>query len=425
MNDIAIKVENLSKRYTIGRSTGQQTFRETIQATFAAPFRRASSLLRGDTTRNAPQTFWALRDISFNVERGEVVGIIGRNGAGKSTLLKILSRITGPTQGYAEIHGRIGTLLEVGTGFHPELTGRENIYLNGAILGMSRGEIKRKFDEIVAFAEVETFVDTMVKHYSSGMYLRLAFAVAAHLEPEILIVDEVLAVGDAQFQKKCLGKMGEVAKQGRTVLFVSHNMGAMRNLCTRAIWLEAGQCQLDGSTHAVIERYLQHTLLPASSSIDLRTLERPEYMGTRLKLNSLSFNQGTPLMYGEPLHVDFEYETFAEVYGVSFSFGLSSLEGTRLLSIDSDVGGPRVDLPKGIHATATASLSALYLQPGMYVLDVAVRTGERSFLDHSAACAQIEIMPGPDTPSVVIDFPGGMRIPAAWNWDHAVVAGRS
>ncbi|MGA7731720.1 MAG: polysaccharide ABC transporter ATP-binding protein, partial [Chloroflexia bacterium] len=203
-------------------------------------------------------TIWALKDVSFEVKRGEVVGVIGRNGAGKSTLLKILSRITEPTTGRASIAGRVGSLLEVGTGFHPELSGRENIYLNGAILGMKRAEIERKFDEIVAFSEVEKFIDTPVKHYSSGMYLRLAFAVAAHLEPEILLVDEVLAVGDAQFQKKCLGKIGEVAQEGRTVLFVSHNMAAVTQLCTSGIWLRDGNLDSIGAVDTIVHRYLSH-----------------------------------------------------------------------------------------------------------------------------------------------------------------------
>lgn len=222
------------------------------------------------------ESFWALRDASFEVERGAVVGIVGRNGAGKSTLLKILSRITEPTTGYAEIRGRIASLLEVGTGFHAELSGRENIFLNGAILGMKRAEIARKFDEIVAFAEIERFIDTPVKHYSSGMYLRLAFAVAAHLEPEILLVDEVLAVGDAVFQKKCLGKMGEVARQGRTVLFVSHNMGAISHLCDSAMCLESGSIADRGATESVIAGYIARTTaaIPDQGRADLRYVGR-------------------------------------------------------------------------------------------------------------------------------------------------------
>jgi len=260
MSDIAIRAEGLGKEFHIGALRRQRynTLRDHVANAVAAPFRRAGKLLRGQATGAAEldETFWALRDISFEVERGEVVGVIGHNGAGKSTLLKILSRITEPTMGVAEIHGRVGCLLEVGTGFHPELTGRENIFLNGAILGMARSEIAARFDEIVAFSEVEKFIDTPVKHYSSGMGLRLAFSVAAHLEPEILIVDEVLAVGDAAFQQKCLGKMGEVAEAGRTVLLVSHNMAAINRLCERAILLSEGELVLDGPAGEVVSAYL-------------------------------------------------------------------------------------------------------------------------------------------------------------------------
>ena len=250
MNEIAIRVENLSKRYTIGLVRQRHnTLRDEISGSVRSLFHRNG---RG---RHEEETFWALRDISFDVKHGEVVGIIGRNGAGKSTLLKILSRITEPTTGRAQIRGRVGSLLEVGTGFHGELSGRENIYLNGAILGMKKAEIDRKFDEIVAFSEVEKFIDTPVKRYSSGMYVRLAFAVAAHLEPEVLIVDEVLAVGDVAFQKKCLGTMDAIAKQGRTVLFVSHNMAAVRNLCSQAFLLTGGRIQLAGTTEDVVQEY--------------------------------------------------------------------------------------------------------------------------------------------------------------------------
>jgi lipopolysaccharide transport system ATP-binding protein len=248
---VAIRVENLSKSYRIGEIRPRyKTIRDSVTEMVSSPFRRWS---RG--RHEADTTMWALRDVSFEVGRGEVIGVIGRNGAGKSTLLKILSRITQPTLGRAEIHGRIGSLLEVGTGFHPELTGRENVFLNGAILGMRRSEIEKKFDEIVAFAEVSKFIDTAVKHYSSGMYLRLAFAVAAHLEPDILLVDEVLAVGDVLFQKKCLGKMEDVARTGRTVLFVSHNMGAVRSLCTKGLFLESGKVLQAGDVGKCIETY--------------------------------------------------------------------------------------------------------------------------------------------------------------------------
>src|SRR5579884_3769862 len=240
MSEVAVRAEGLGKEFHISQlQRGSKSFREVVVDAFLSPARRMARLLRGHATGAADldDTIWALRGVNFEIRKGEVVGIIGKNGAGKSTLLKILSRITEPTEGFVEIHGRAGSLLEVGTGFHPELTGRENIYLNGAILGMTRAEIRRKFDEIVDFAGVEKFLDTPVKRYSSGMYVRLAFAVAAHLEPEILVIDEVLAVGDAEFQKKCLGKMGEVAGGGRTVLFVSHHMGSVARLCSRVVAL--------------------------------------------------------------------------------------------------------------------------------------------------------------------------------------------
>ena len=256
-DDVVIRVENLSKQYRIGVHEGYKTFRETLVDTVKVPFQRLSSLLSAPRSKlsSPDDTIWALKDVSFEVKRGEVVGIIGRNGAGKSTLLKILSRITEPTEGRVELKGRIGSLLEVGTGFHPELTGHENVYLYGAILGMDRWEVTRKFDEIVAFAEIEKFIDTPVKRYSSGMYMRLAFAVAAHMETEILLVDEVLAVGDAAFQKKCLGKMGDVAKEGRTILFVSHNMPMVTSLCPRCLLLESGRIAADGRTSDVVMSY--------------------------------------------------------------------------------------------------------------------------------------------------------------------------
>jgi lipopolysaccharide transport system ATP-binding protein len=261
MSDIAIRVENLGKLYHIGQRQRYKALRDTLTDGMYAPLRAMRSLISGQRSAAGSLAsnnyIWALKDISFDVKCGEVIGIIGRNGAGKSTLLKILSRITEPTEGYAEIRGRVGSLLEVGTGFHPELTGRENIYLNGAILGMKKAEIERKFDEIVAFAEVEKFIETPVKHYSSGMYLRLAFAVAAHLDPEILLVDEVLAVGDAAFQRKCLGRMQEVARVGRTVLFVSHNMDAVRKLCNRAALLVQGRLEMFADTEGVLHRYLE------------------------------------------------------------------------------------------------------------------------------------------------------------------------
>lgn len=257
MNDLAIRVENLGKQYQIGLPQERyRTLRDSLVELANAPVKALRSSRRGLPEKNIDRTIWALREVSFEVKCGQVLGVIGRNGAGKSTLLKILSRVTEPTEGYAEIHGRVGSLLEVGTGFHPELTGRENISLNGAILGMKRSEIDRKFDEIVAFAEVEKFIDTPVKRYSSGMYLRLAFAVAAHLEPEILVVDEVLAVGDAEFQRKCLGKMSDVAREGRTVLLVSHNMSAILRLTEETLLLDKGRLILRAHTPKAVDHYM-------------------------------------------------------------------------------------------------------------------------------------------------------------------------
>ena len=270
MNAIAIHVEGLSKRYRIGAQQERyKTLRGALTDTATAPFRALRSTFRRRARQlsNGNNAFWALKDVSFEIKRGEVVGVIGRNGAGKSTLLKILSRITEPTEGYADIHGRVSSLLEVGTGFHLELTGRENIYLNGAILGMKRDEIDRKFDEIVDFAEVGKFIDTPVKHFSSGMHLRLAFAVAAHLEPEILLVDEVLAVGDTAFQKKCLGKMEKVAAHGRTVLFVSHNLGAVKELCQTTIVLNNGVLEFRGPVVEGISRYSQSLMEDRSDAV--------------------------------------------------------------------------------------------------------------------------------------------------------------
>lgn len=272
MTKYAVQVRDLGKAYQIGTHQEYSTLRDAITQAVTAPFNRVKQLFRGDAygASNLTETIWALRDLSFDIKHGEVVGIIGHNGAGKSTLLKVLSQITEPSTGEARIYGRIGALLEVGTGFHEELTGRENVILNGAILGMSRRDIDHKFDEIVDFAGVEKFIDTPVKHYSSGMKLRLGFAVAAHLEPDILVVDEVLAVGDAAFQKKCLGKMSDVAKAGRTVLFVSHNMAAISSFCTRGILLKNGQIVADGSVNEVIIQYMSHDGMNLEQDLSIR-----------------------------------------------------------------------------------------------------------------------------------------------------------
>jgi len=311
MSDIAISVENLSKLYRIGQFAGYKTIRESLMDVISAPLRRFRSPgPEASASSHQTNTIWALKDISFEVRQGEAVGIIGRNGSGKSTLLKVLSRITAPTEGYAEIHGRIRSLLEVGTGFHPELTGRENVYLNGAVMGMKKVEVERKFDEIVAFAEIEKFLDTPVKRYSSGMYVRLAFAVAAHLEPEILLVDEVLAVGDAEFQKKCLGKMEDVAGEGRTVLFVSHNMASIKRLCQRAILLDKGRILEDGATQRVVQYYLGsglHTLAERKWE-DIKSAPGGDIV--RLHAVRVKNSKGeitSELNIQEPIYVEMEY----------------------------------------------------------------------------------------------------------------------
>jgi lipopolysaccharide transport system ATP-binding protein len=332
VSDVAIQVEGLSKQYRIGGPQARyKTLRESVVSAAQAPIRRAGRLLRGEAATDHQETIWALKDVSFEVKRGEVVGIIGRNGAGKTTLLKVLSRITEPTEGGADVYGRVGSLLEVGTGFHPELTGRENIYLNGAILGMGRAEIEAKFDEIVAFAEVERFIETPVKHYSSGMYVRLAFAVAAHLEPEILLVDEVLAVGDAGFQKKCLGKMGEVAKGGRTVLFVSHNMAAIESLCTRCAWLDGGRLVDEGQPATVVSRYLdQLKVTNEATTTGVRTdrLGSGEGRFTRVRLLDEHGRETTQVAMERPVSIEADYQISEPISRPVFGFLIANPLGS-------------------------------------------------------------------------------------------------
>jgi len=423
-SEVAIRCEGLAKRYRLGRQERYKALRDVISDAAAAPFNRLRSAISGangngngqSPIRKSPSGYiWALDDVTFKVNQGEVVGVIGRNGAGKSTLLKILSRITKPTKGTAEIHGRVGSLLEVGTGFHPELTGRENIYLNGAILGMRKLEIEQKFDEIVAFAEVEKFIDTPVKRYSSGMHVRLAFAVAAHLQPEILLVDEVLAVGDAAFQRKCLGKMGDVARGGRTVLLVSHNMGALRGLCTEVMWIDAGRVVSKGPPE-VIDQYMGTVTRQATSTIELGDLDRAGAIADRLRLERVEFNDGAPIVHGEPLRARIEFETSSQIQAVAFGFGFSSLEGTRLMTVDSDLADTRQDFPMNYRGSVEAVVPQLQLQPGRYMLDIAARSGANSGLDYLGGCAQIEVLPGPATPSLIIRQTGGLRIPASWKW---------
>lgn len=346
MSNIALRVENLGKRYRIGGPQEKyQTFRDTLARAASAPLRKARDLLRGQAYGAAglSEEIWALRDVSFEVKHGEVVGIIGRNGAGKSTLLKILSRITEPTTGYADVYGRVGALLEVGTGFHQELTGRENIYLNGAILGMSRADIDRKFDEIVDFAGVEKFIDTPVKHYSSGMGLRLGFAVAAHLEPDILVVDEVLAVGDAEFQRKCLGKMSDVASEGRTVLFVSHNMAAVSALCRKSLWLDQGRLRDNGDAHTLLQKYseqsVESTLVPLLQREDRRGSGSMRFSHVQV-FGGDSFELNRAVVSGQPATVMIKCSTrLSEVRSVEVSVIFSDIQGKRLFTCNNGYTG--------------------------------------------------------------------------------------
>lgn len=358
----AVRVDAISKLYRIGAAFDPRSFRETLTDLVALRRRREEPGARD---------LWALRDVSFDVKRGEAVGIIGHNGAGKSTLLKILSRITEPTSGRIELHGRVSSLLEVGTGFHPELTGRENIQLNGAILGMTRQEIRERFDEIVAFAEVERFIDTPVKYYSSGMYMRLAFAVAAHLEPEVLVIDEVLAVGDAAFQSKCLRKMGDVASHGRTVLFVSHNMPAVRSLCQTAVWLKDGRVVDRGDSASVVNRYLEQARSRAGRDDVARriALLPPDDV---LCMHSIRLLQrgveSEVVLNGDPLEIEIAFEVLTTTLGFHVYFRLLDLEETVILESMHNGDVAEVPLVEAGRYVANAVLPADFLAPRAYQL---------------------------------------------------------
>lgn len=369
----AIQVEGLSKQYRLGASQGAayRTLRESLSqaaSRYWGQMRRFRPA-RPNREATAPDRFWAIDDVSFGVQPGEVVGIIGRNGAGKSTLLKILTRITEPTQGRASLRGRVGSLLEVGTGFHPELTGRENIYMNGSILGMHRHEIKRNFDKIVDFAEVERFIDTPVKRYSSGMHVRLAFAVAAHLNPEILIVDEVLAVGDAEFQKKCLGKMREVARAGRTVLFVSHNMATVEHLCTRSILLDRGRVSYDGAVPDAFSAY-QQSIASDLSDEDLATLPRdPELQPVIRKLRFLddTLRPTHSLATGEAMVIEIVYEATAPLVSPYFGLRFETEHGVRVFWVQTRLQEKHFpDLPS--KGSVLCRIPELPLLPGRYFI---------------------------------------------------------
>jgi homopolymeric O-antigen transport system ATP-binding protein len=379
MSDTIIAVENLSKRYLVGHQSAERerytALRDVIGREVrnfsrkAVDFIRGRQIVQGDDI----EEFWALRDVSFEVKQGEVLGIIGGNGAGKSTLLKILSRITEPTKGKVRLRGRVGSLLEVGTGFHPELTGRENIILNGAILGMKTAEIKSKFDEIVAFADVERFLDTPVKRYSSGMYVRLAFSIAAHLEPEILIVDEVLAVGDVEFQRKCLGKMQDVASnQGRTILFVSHNMAAIESMCSSALLLVEGRCAAQGNTPAIVQEYLRDMSRISKKPISERTDRSGsgEIRFTSLSLEGLNGAHVSALRCGDEgvLHLKIENRTGQEIRSFRIAIGIDNELGQRVTHLDTGLQGSDVNaLPPGF-GNVRVVLPRIALVPGRYRL---------------------------------------------------------
>jgi lipopolysaccharide transport system ATP-binding protein len=392
MSDVSIKTEGLGKRYTLGVSgRGYGTLREAISDAARRPLRRR----RAPRDPGDGQTLWALRDLSLTIRQGEVVGLIGHNGAGKTTLLKLLSRITEPSTGWADVTGRTGSLLEVGTGFHPELTGRENIFLNGAILGMRRSEIRAKFDEIVDFAEIERFLDTPVKRYSSGMSVRLAFAVAAHLEPEILLVDEVLAVGDAAFQRKSLGKMNEVAEAGRTVVFVSHNLAIIQALCRRGVLLERGTAVADASVADAIDMYLR-TLERAASDDLVEREDRDSRAWDQTRIRSISIaNAGS----GHP-DVLVGGKAATIVIGVTEVLPMMQCQITIVNSIgqpvtmlDSEVSAPADERDGHLGPTIECEIESLPLLPGRYRLDVVVK-GRRQVQDGLQAAAFFDVEPG-------------------------------
>jgi len=403
-----IEFEGLGKKYQLGaHKEPYLSLRDSFSRTtkkFAQKLTRFSPFTTHHPSLTTPEDFWALKDVSFSVQEGEAIGIIGRNGAGKSTLLKVLSRITPPTEGRITLCGRVASLLEVGTGFHPELTGRENIFLNGAILGMTRAEIRKKFDEIVAFAEVGKFLDTPVKRYSSGMYVRLAFAVAAHLEPEILVVDEVLAVGDAEFQRKCLGKMSEVAKGGRTVLFVSHNMAAVETLCTRAILLQNGFVIESGAVREVIQRYFN--VFESASQIPLSARTDREGDGsirlTSIQLNGPNSSGQSSILTGSEMVIFIGYEMQRPVSGPVFHIAIFDDLGIQVIHMDTSMAGYYCETIQK-HGKMLCRIPRLPLPSGKYRMNVAVMR-ENRYIDRIEGASVFDVTDGaffnsPDTSS--------------------------
>lgn len=415
MSEPVIRVENLGKKYIISHQNRERyTSLRDVIATGAKSVGRQFLKPFGKKTSNpAFEEFWALQNVSLEIKKGDRVGIIGRNGAGKSTLLKILSRITEPTSGRITIKGKVASLLEVGTGFHPELTGRENIYLNGAILGMNRVEIKKKFDEIVAFAEVEKFLDTQVKHYSSGMYVRLAFAVAAHLEPEILVVDEVLAVGDMAFQEKCLGKMEEVAKAGRTVLFVSHNMGAITNLCRSSILLDRGQVVFTGSASEGVSKYLHSVKERSCGEVVLEKTSSPAYF-TKIAILDANDQPTTTVDLTLPFKMYFEYDVLRPIAGLDLAFSLFDRYGTHIfyssiskspnpINLDHQPGHyiAEVDFPINFMAPGLYMITSLLYQANIYSFDTRDKVISFSVIDSGS---KDYIYAGEDLGAILVDF---------------------
>jgi len=403
MSTPSVVIDNVSKRFRIGAMRPDYaTLRERIAGAFR--FRKED-----------PETreIWALRDVSFQIEQGEALGLIGHNGAGKSTLLKILSRITEPTSGEAILHGRVASLLEVGTGFHPELTGRENIFLNGAILGMTRAEIRKNFDAIVAFAEIEKFLDTPVKRYSSGMYVRLAFAVAAHLTPEILLIDEVLAVGDIEFQRRCLGRMNEVARSGRTVVFVSHNLASIETLCRKAVLLAGGRVVEYGPAQEVIVRYL--AARTATARMDLSAVERDGEGKARILSVELFDRDATAAIdvveFRRPFRVRIGYEVHERLPNASFGLALLGRDGSRLFLSETYEVGRVFDLETGPASIDVAVVNPNVL-PGVYHLELWISDAPGvSWTDHVRMVGNIEVVVGADTSRSIATLTSGMRGP--------------
>jgi len=408
MTQPAIRVVDLSKEYHIGAiQKSGRTLRQVIVDAVSGPLRRTAKLLRGEATGAAELdvTHWALRDVSFEIPHGDVIGVIGRNGAGKSTLLKILSQITEPTHGFAEIHGRVGSLLEVGTGFHQELSGRENIYLNGAILGMGKREIDRKFDEIVSFAEIDKFLDTPVKHYSSGMYVRLAFSVAAHLEPEILLVDEVLSVGDVTFQKKCLGKMNQVRQSGRTVLFISHNMATIENLCSRTIVLQEGKIAFVGPSKDAVKFYLQSMVAreqPTEGGLaDDNRWANPEHRKHRSPEDVVSYTriefknpEGETIPFvrsGEPLVIRLHYCARKPITRPSFGVGISTEQGTLVSYVSTWLCSVEIPVLQCGNGFIDLCIDYINLMPGSYFLSVLLGGMGPIFYDSIDRCTVLTV----------------------------------